>query len=119
DARGTHKPQQARTQKQPTKDDRGSTAPARKKIAGPVQRMEEAEKKIKVPDNDKATQEQTEAIKNLDEARRKLEELLRQLRQEEIERLLAALQVRCQRMLAMQIEVRDGTIRAFTTVKGR
>ena len=95
------------------------TAPARKKIAEAVQRMEEAEKKIKVPDNDKATQEQTEAIKNLDEAKRKLEELLRQLRQEEIERLLAALQMRCERMLQMQIEVRDGTIRVFKDVEGR
>jgi len=43
--------------------------------------MNEAEKKIKVPDNEKAIQEQTEAIKNLAEARRKLEELLHQLRQ--------------------------------------
>src|SRR5262249_24881585 len=117
--KGDNQPQQAQNQKQPPKDDQGSTAPARKKIAEAVQRMEEAEKRIKIPDNDKATQEQTEAIKNLDEAKRKLEELLRQLRQEEIERLLAALQMRCERMLAMQIEVRDGTIRVFKDVEGR
>src|SRR5262249_54529633 len=100
-------------------DDQGSTAPVRKKIAEAVERMQDAEKKIQVPDNEKATQEQTEALKKLDEARKKLEDLLRQLREEEIERLLAALQMRCERMLAMQIEVRDGTVKVFKDIEAR
>src|SRR5205807_4544829 len=55
--------------------------------------------------------EQDEAVKKLEEAKKKLEDLLRQLREEELERLLANLQARCEKMLAMQINVQDGTIR--------
>ena len=40
------------------------------------------------------------------------------LRQEEIEKILAALQMRCERMLQMQIEVRDGTVKVFKEVEG-
>jgi hypothetical protein len=43
-------------------------------------------------------------------AKKKLEDLLKQLREEEIERLLADLERRCRYMLALQIEVRDGTV---------
>jgi hypothetical protein len=114
---GGDQPQQAQKQ-QPPKDDQGSTAPIRKKIGEAVQNQKDAEKSIKVPNNDQATKDQTDAINKLDEAKRKLEELLRQLRQEEIERILAALQMRCERMLQMQIEVRDGTVRVFKEVEG-
>jgi hypothetical protein len=109
-------PQQAQKQ-QKQQDDQGSTAPARKKIAEAYEKMKAAEQKIKVPDNEKATQDQTKAIEDLEAAKKKLEDLLRQLRQEEIERLLAALQMRCERMLAMQIEVRDGTIKVFKEIE--
>src|SRR5438105_12639871 len=50
------------------------------------------------------------AISKLEEARKRLEEILRQLREEELRRLLAKLEGRCQRMLAMQIEVYNGTV---------
>src|SRR5205823_4847249 len=46
----------------------------------------------------------------LEKAKKKLEELLKQMREEELERLLAALEQRCRYMLALQIEVRDGTV---------
>jgi hypothetical protein len=115
--KGDSKPQQAQKQ-QPPKDDQGSTAPIRKKIGEGAQNSEKAENQIKVPNNEKATEEQTEVLKKIDEARRKLEDLLRQLRQEEIERILAALQMRCERMLQMQIEVRDGTVKIFKEVEG-
>jgi len=46
----------------------------------------------------------------LEKAKKKLEELLKQMREEELERLLADLEKRCRYMLALQIEVRDGTV---------
>src|SRR5439155_6431501 len=42
--------------------------------------------------------------------------LLRQLREEELKRLLEALQARCQRMLALQLEVYDGTVRVHQAI---
>src|SRR5262249_26691977 len=54
---------------------------------------------------------QDEAIKKLEEARKELEKLLRQLREEELERLLANLQRRCERMLQMQTAVLEETVR--------
>ena len=53
----------------------------------------------------------------LDKAKKKLEDILKQLREEEIERLLAALQVRCEHMLIMQIAVRDGTVSIAESIK--
>jgi hypothetical protein len=83
--------------------------PAQKKIQEGVENQEKAENKIAKNDK-KATEDQDEAIKKLNEAKKQLEELLRQLREEEIERVLAQLQQRCEKMLAMQIAVRDGTV---------
>jgi hypothetical protein len=74
-----------------------------------------AEDNIKNDDRNKAGNNQDEAIRKLKEAQKKLEDLLRQLREEEIERLLAQLQARCEKMLSMQREVLEGTI---TTYKG-
>src|SRR5262249_22291251 len=68
------------------------------------------EKKEREKANDKAVENQTKAIEELEKAKKKLEDLLRQMREEEIERLLADLEKRCRYMLALQIEVRDGTV---------
>lgn len=57
-----------------------------------------------------AAGDQGDAANYLDRARREIEDQVRQLHHEENERTLAALQARCERMLAMQIEVRDGTV---------
>jgi hypothetical protein len=50
------------------------------------------------------------------QAKAELEKRLRQLREEELERLLANLQARCEQMLAIQIEVYDGTKRVHGVV---
>ena len=47
----------------------------------------------------------------LEKAKAALEEVLRQLREEEIERMLAMLEARFRRMLLMEQEVHDGTVR--------
>jgi hypothetical protein len=56
-----------------------------------------------------AVEKQEEVIKNLEDAKKELEKLLRQTREEELERLLAALEARCRKMLEMQIAVLAGT----------
>src|SRR5205085_1480306 len=51
----------------------------------------------------------------LQKAKEKLEEILKQLREEERERFLAMLEARFQRMLAMQLVVYDGTVKLDKT----
>lgn len=60
--------------------------------------------------NADASNEQDTSIKKLEDARKQLEEILRQLREEERERILAALQARVERMLQMQLLVFAGTV---------
>jgi hypothetical protein len=69
--------------------------------------IEDLEKKAK----GKAGEKQDEAVRQLIAAKEKLEEILRQLREEERGRQLAALEARFQRMLAMELKVYDGTVR--------
>jgi hypothetical protein len=72
--------------------------------------QKQAEQKIAENKPKEASGNQDKAIDRLEEVRKKLEEILRQIREEEQERLLAALQLRCERMLQMQTEVYDGTV---------
>lgn len=69
-----------------------------------------AENKIEKKDLRGASDDQGQAVKNLEDAKKKLEDLLRQVREEELERLLAALQARCEKMLAMQVRVYNETV---------
>ena len=87
---------------------------AKKQIQDANKYQKSAEKKID-PDNEGAAKDQGDAINKLKQVKKDLEELLRQLREEETERLLAKLQERCQRMLDLQLQVLDGTI----TLKGK
>jgi hypothetical protein len=68
---------------------------------------------------EEASEKEGDAIKELESAKKKIEELLKQLREEELERLLAQLQARCEKMLAMQIRVYNETKRIFEVVDGR
>jgi hypothetical protein len=86
-------------------------SPGRKQVQDANQYQKQAEDDIKKEDKNDASKKQSQAIAKLEEARRKLEEILRQLREEEIERLLAKLEQRCRFMLAIQIEVYEGTVR--------
>jgi hypothetical protein len=91
--------------------------PGKKQVQDANEYQKQAEKEIDKDNRKNASEKQDKALKELEEARKKLEEILRQLREEEIERLLAALEARCQRMLQMQIEVRDGTVRVFRAIE--
>jgi len=104
---------------EPGKDDKGSSSPppsesgeqaaAKKSIKEATQDQEKAQAKIEKGDNQGAAGDQTQALDKLKQAQKKLEELLQQIREEEMKRLLAQLQTRCEKMLNMQISVKTST----------
>lgn len=73
--------------------------------------MEEAQKKLEESKRDGATERQQEAIKQLEQAKAELERVLRQMREEELERTLTQLAARFRKMLEMQTAIYDGTVR--------
>jgi CRISPR/Cas system-associated endonuclease Cas3-HD len=85
--------------------------PGKQQLQDAQDQQDSARKNIEKDKRDDASQNQDQAVKKMEEVRKRWEELLRQLREEELERLLAALQVRCERMLAIQIEVYESTQR--------
>ncbi len=64
--------------------------------------MEEAQKRLEEAKKDGAMKEQEEAIRELEQAKAELEEILRQLREEELARLLEQLERRFTEMLRKQ-----------------
>ena len=84
--------------------------PARKRLEAAQKRMEEAKKKLEKAQQEGAAKDQEEAIKELEQAKAELEQILRQLREEEIQRVLAMLEARFRKMLEMQRDVYDGTV---------
>jgi hypothetical protein len=85
--------------------------PAREKLQEAEKAMREAQQKLAAAKKNDAVAKQEEAIRELERAKAALEEILRQLRQEEKERTLAMLEVRFAKMLKMQREVYEGTVR--------
>lgn len=81
----------------------------KKEVEEGYDKQQQAEGSIEKKNNDDASAKQGEAIEKLEKAKKDLEKLLRQLREEELERILAALQARCEKMLAMQKQVLAGT----------
>lgn len=71
--------------------------------------MERAIEELKKK-NGKASEKQDEALADLLKAKERLEEILRQLREEEKEMMLAALEARLRDMLGRQINVLNGTV---------
>jgi hypothetical protein len=88
--------------------------PGRKRVAAAQQKMESAQKKLEKAQREGAEKDQEDAVRELDQARAELEEILRQLRDEEVERVLAQLETRFRVMRQMQQEVYEGTKRVDT-----
>lgn len=89
--------------------------PGREELEKARRDMERAIEQIKKNQRHGASDAQDDALANLQKAKEKLEEILRQLREEEKERFLAMLEARFQRMLAMQLIVYDGTVKLDKT----
>ncbi len=85
--------------------------PARKRLRRAEERMRKAKKKLEEAKRDEALDEQQAALDELNQAKAELEEILRQLREEEVGRMLAMLEGRFRRMLDLQNEVNNQTRR--------
>ncbi len=85
--------------------------PARQRLEAARQRMQQAQEKLEQAERQGASQEQEDAIRELQQAKAELERILRQLREEEIEQVLVALEARLIKMLQMQRDVYQGTER--------
>ena len=85
--------------------------PARERLEVAKKRMLEAQKKLKEAEREGAGEDQEQAIRQLQQAKAELERILRQLREEEIEQVLVALEARLVKMLQMQRDVYEGTER--------
>jgi hypothetical protein len=73
--------------------------------------MEAARQKLEKAQRAGAIPEEEAAIRELEKAKAELEEVLRQLREEELERMLAMLEARFRKMLELQLNVYEGTKR--------
>lgn len=83
--------------------------PAQKRLEAAEERMREAQEHLEQAERDEAVEEQQKALAELEQAKAELEEILRQLREEELERMLAYLEARFRKMLEMQLEVYAAT----------
>lgn len=104
-------PQDSQNQQQQQQD----KTPGRQELEQAKREMERAIEELKKKQNQGASDHQDEALRKLIAAKEKLEEILRQLREEERMRMLAALEARFQRMLAQQLLVYDGTVKLDKT----
>jgi hypothetical protein len=105
-------------QKQNTKEGDDTTLDARKRIRDAEDNQGKAAQNVEKNNKRPALEEGEKAVDNLEKAKKKLEDLLRQLREEELERLLTELKARCEKMLAMQIQVYNGTKAVARAIDG-
>jgi hypothetical protein len=87
----------------------GNRAANRLKAA--QERMQDAQKKLDDAERKGAAEDQRKALKELEQAKAELERILRQLREEEMERTLTLLAARFRKMLEAQLKVYEGTVR--------
>ncbi|MAT71483.1 MAG: hypothetical protein CMJ58_18400 [Planctomycetaceae bacterium] len=73
------------------------------------QRMQQAQERLEKSQREGAVEEQEQALQELEQAKAELERILRQLREEELERTLVLLEARLRKMLEAQIEVYEQT----------
>jgi hypothetical protein len=84
---------------------------AQQKIEKAHQKMKAAQQKLEKAQRAGAVEQQEQALRELEQAKAELERILRQLREEELERALVMLEARFRKMLEMQIEVHEETQR--------
>lgn len=95
----------------PDQQQEQETPSARKRIHAAEERMREAKKQLEQARREQSVEAQKQAEEELKKAISELEAILRQLREEELERVLAMLEGRFRKMLAMQQDVYEGTLK--------
>jgi hypothetical protein len=95
----------------PSESGAGDAFPGQQQIQEAERRMRAAEQKLAEAERSGALEHQKAAARNLAKAKAELEEILRQLREEEIGRTLAMLEVRFRKMMEMQLRVYEDTLK--------
>lgn len=102
-----------RPEQEPTGDDEVSRARrTRQRVQAAERRMREAEARLGEARRQAAQADQEKAIEELESARAELEEILRQMREEEVGRVLVQLETRVRAMLKTEREIRSATDKA-------
>ncbi len=98
------------SQDQPPPEEQGTPMQrAAERLKQAQQRMQEAKERLEESKREGAVQEQEKAVEELEQAKAELERILRQLREEELERMLVMLEARIRKMLDAQVEVYEET----------
>ena len=93
----------------PPQPNQAQAPPGRKNVEEAYPQQKGAEEDLKKDDRNAAAKKEDKAIEALAKAIDELKKKLNQLREEEMLKTLAALEARCNRMLAMQKEVYEST----------
>lgn len=89
-------------------DETARAARSSRRLAAAEERMRQADDRLRQAERKEAREEQEQALVELEAARAELEEILRQLREEEIERLLVRLETRIRSMLRAERGILSG-----------
>jgi hypothetical protein len=90
---------------------------AAERLKAAQEQMEKAKKQLEESKREGAVESQREALKQLEQAKAELERVLRQLREEELERTLQMLAARFKKMLDAQTNIYEGTVRLDKTAE--
>jgi hypothetical protein len=99
------------SEEQPPQPPRDPADRAAQRLRAAQQQMEQAQKDLEEAERKGAAGKQREALRALEQAKAELERILRQLREEELERTLTQLAARFRKMLESQVQVYEGTVR--------
>ena len=97
------------------KSDKNKQTPGREQLEKAREEMERAIEELKEQNREEALKNEDNAIEELHAAAEKLEAMLRQLREEEKEMMLASLEARFQRMLQAETAIHEGTVGVAAT----
>ncbi len=108
-SQGESEPQASEPQASKPQQPKSPEDEAKSELSEAIKQMRQAEKELDDAKREKALEKQREAEKNLRTAIDRLEKILRQLREEEMQRELARLESRLRKMAQMQGKVLDDT----------
>jgi hypothetical protein len=99
------------SEEQPPQPPQDPADRAAQRLGAAQKQMEQARRDLDEAEREGATERQREALRALELAKAELERILRQLREEEMERTLTQLAARLRKMLESQVQVYEGTVR--------
>lgn len=101
--------QQSDSSAEPSEQSQSPAERAQQRLKKAQQRMQQALEQLEQAKNEKALDKQEAALRELEQAKAELERILRQLREEELERMLVLLEARFRKMLDAQVKVYEQT----------